>query len=134
MEYLLIPLLGFLAASKSVVQSRFAKGHTKTTANGVFFVAFVFLTCALLTIPSLFQGSVNGKFLLLIYLYCHNSDRGFALFFFLNTSLSCWKVPLKITSLNTSNHRGNVSQTHNETAPHTCQNVCYQNNNKEEVK
>ena len=69
MEYLLIPLLGVLAASKSVVQSRFAKGHTKTTANGVFFVAFVFLTCALLTIPSLFQGSVNGKFLLLSAIY-----------------------------------------------------------------
>ena len=32
--------------------------------------------------------------------------------------------------LNIINHQGNANQTHNEISPHTCQNGCYQKDNK----
>lgn len=68
MPYLLIPLLSLCASAKVLIQSRFAKGHTKTAANALLYNGIVFLIVLLWTCPSLFQGG-GFFFFLTAWLY-----------------------------------------------------------------
>lgn len=59
MTYLLIPLLCLLASAKVTLQSKFSKTKNEDISDNIFFNGIMFLTVALLFIPSLIKNSAS---------------------------------------------------------------------------